>query len=88
MDVTLSGATTEVVWVGRMTNDIVRPNGEVAVKATGKDFVTHTCVLLEIDRYGKIMRLDEFYNKQWDDGRSERDYAVVTGASMKVSDQQ
>ena len=68
-----------------MANDIVRPGGEVAVTATGKDFVTHTCVLLEINQDGKITRLDEFYNKRWDDGRSERDYNVITGASMKVS---
>lgn len=67
-----------------MTNDIVRPSGDVAIKATGKDFVTHTCVLLEINEQGKIARLDEFYNKHWDDGKPEQEYAVISGASMRT----
>ena len=56
----------------------------MAVKASGKDFECHVCMVLEIDDDGRIRRIDEYYNKQWDDGVAEQDYTVLKGASMKL----
>lgn len=72
-----------MTWTGRTTNDIIRPDGQVAVKATGKDFVCHVMFLLDINDQGKIMKIGEFYNKQWDDNRSEADYSIIRGASLR-----
>ncbi|KAK5049098.1 hypothetical protein LTR84_005521 [Exophiala bonariae] len=80
---TATGAIFEQVWVGRHANDLVRPNGDVAVKATGKDFECHVLMVLQIDGGGIITRIDEFYNKHWEDGIREQDYLVMKGASMK-----
>jgi hypothetical protein len=41
-------------------------------------------MVIEIDEAGKISRIDEYYNKRWDDGVLESDYAVVKGASLKL----
>lgn len=38
---------------------------------------------MDIDENGKINRIDEYYNKRWDDGIPEQDYVVLTGDSMK-----
>lgn len=73
----------EQLWIGRCTNDIVRPDGQVAVKGTGKDFEAHVCMVLRIDRTGKIERIDEYYNKLWDEGRNEESYVRMTGASIE-----
>jgi ketosteroid isomerase-like protein len=73
----------EQVWTGKCANDIVRPDGQVAVKATGKDFVCHVCMVIELDDDGKITRIDEYYNRRWDDGIEESEYAVMKGASTK-----
>lgn len=73
----------EQVWVGRCSNDIIRPDGEVAVKASGKDFRCHVLMLIEIDDQGLITRIDEYYNKRWDDGIREREYTVLDGPSTK-----
>lgn len=54
------------------------------MKASGKDFKCHVCMVLEIDETGKIGRIDEYYNKKWDDGVQESDYAVLKGASLKL----
>lgn len=74
----------EMVWRGRHTNDIVRwPSGVVAVKATGKEFATHVCMVLGIDESGQITRIDEFYNKHWEDGKPEEEYMVMSGPDRK-----
>ncbi|KAL6253275.1 hypothetical protein RBB50_000998 [Rhinocladiella similis] len=80
---TPSGAVLEQVWIGRCANDIVRPSGEVAVKATGKDYVCHVGMILEIDKDGLVTKIDEYYNRQWDDGVAQKDYVVIKGASLK-----
>lgn len=54
------------------------------MKASGKDFKCHVCMVMEIDQAGKICRIDEYYNKRWDDGVHESDYAVMKGASLKL----
>lgn len=61
----------------------MRPDGQVAVKASGKDFRCHVCMVMEINTEGKIKRIDEYYNKQWDDGVREGEYNVLKGASLK-----
>lgn len=73
----------EQVWHGKCANDIVRPDGEVAVKASGKEFVCHVCMVMEIGEDGKIGRIDEYYNRRWDDAIAEAEYAVMKGASRK-----
>lgn len=73
----------EQLWIGRCANDIVRPDGTVAVKGTGKDFKCHTCFILKISQDGLITRIDEYYNKLWDDGIAEGGYTVVKGGSMR-----
>lgn len=80
---TEKGCVLEQVWVGRCANDIVRPNGEIAVKASGKDFKCHVCMVMEIDEEGKISRIDEYYTKRWDDGIGEEEYVVMKGESLK-----
>lgn len=69
--------------MGKCSNDIVRPDGQVAVKASGKHFRCHVCMVMEIDEQGKVKRIDEYYNKRWDDGVREEEYAVLKGASFK-----
>jgi hypothetical protein len=75
------------VWIGRCSNDIVRPDGQVAVKASGKDFKCHVCMIIEIDDNGQITRIDEYYNKKWDEGIREDRYAVLTGPSVVRKDE-
>jgi len=73
-----------MIWIGRCANDIVRPSGEVAVKASGKDYVCHVCMIAEIDEQGRITKMDEYYNRRWDDGIQQEKYAVLKGASLKI----
>ncbi|KAK3707450.1 hypothetical protein LTR37_012092 [Vermiconidia calcicola] len=73
----------ELIWHGRAVNDIVRPDGEVAVKATGKAFECHICMLIRVNEAGKIYRLDEYYNKQWDNGIAEEKYLIMKGQSIQ-----
>lgn len=74
----------EQVWHGRQANDIVRPDGTVAVKASKKDFVCHVCMIFKIDSDGLIVSIDEYYNKRWDDGVAEEEYTVMKGSSLKT----
>ena len=83
IEATSDGAIAEVVWHGRTTNDIIRPDGQIAVKATGKDFVCHVCMLFKINGDNEITRIDEYYNKQWDDGIDENQYHVMKGQSLQ-----
>ncbi|OQU98131.1 SnoaL-like domain-containing protein [Cladophialophora immunda] len=80
---TPTGAVLEQVWVGRQANDIIRPNGDVVVKASGKDFECHVCMLIEVDDGGLITRIDEYYNRNWDNGIREQQYALLKGASLR-----
>jgi hypothetical protein len=73
----------EQVWIGRCTNDIVRPSGEVVVKAHGKDFKCHVCMVVDINSEGKITSINEYYTKIWEDGIHKDDYTVMKGASMR-----
>jgi len=73
----------EQVWYGKCVNDIVRADGQVAVKASGKEFVCHVCFVMAIDEEGKITRIDEYYNRRWDEGVAEEEYMVMRGASNK-----
>lgn len=68
----------EQIWYGKCANDLVRPNGDIAVKASGKDFVCHMCMVVAVDIDGKITRIDEYYNKKWDDGIRENNYIIMT----------
>jgi len=54
------------------------------VKGTGRDFKAHVCMVLKIDNDGLITRIDEYYNKAWDEGVPESEYNVVRGASLKL----
>ena len=58
----------------------MRPDGEVAVKASGKEFVCHVCMLIEIGEDGLIERIDEYYSRRWDEGVEEGRYAVLRRA--------
>ncbi|KAK0272683.1 hypothetical protein LTR35_012649 [Friedmanniomyces endolithicus] len=73
----------EIVWHGRAVNDIVRPDGEVAVKATGQAFECHVCMLIRVNDDKKICRLDEYYNRKWDDGIAEEKYLLMKGKSIR-----
>jgi hypothetical protein len=42
-------------------------------------------MLIEIDQGGLVTRIDEYYNKKWDEGIREQQYAVIRGASMKAN---
>lgn len=74
---TATGAVVEAIWIGRCKNDIVRPDGNVAVKANGEDFVCHVCFVMDIDPENGITKIDEYYSKAWWDGISEREYLVM-----------
>ena len=80
---TEQGAVIEIVWIGRCANDIVRPDGAVAVKASGKDYTCHLCMYAQITEDGLIRRIDEYYNRQWDNGVAEGEYTVMRGGSLK-----
>jgi ketosteroid isomerase-like protein len=81
---TSEGAVVELLWVGRCANDIIRLNGEVAVKGTGKDFKNHVCFVIKINEDGLITRIDEYYNGAWDEGVQEGEYKVMRGSSLKL----
>lgn len=40
-------------------------------------------MVFQIDDNGKFTRIDEYYNKHWEDGVRDQDYLVMKGASMK-----
>jgi hypothetical protein len=40
-------------------------------------------MVMEIDEQGLITRIDEYYNRRWDDGVRETEYVVLTGPSLK-----
>ena len=84
MTPTAGGAILEQVWIGRCANDIVRPDGEVAVKASGKDYKCHVCMVMKISEDGLIEKIDEYYNRRWDDGISDALYTVMRGESLKA----
>jgi ketosteroid isomerase-like protein len=73
-----------MIWVGRQSNDIVRPDGVVAVKATGKDFECHVGMLMEVNEAGRITRINEYYNREWSDGIRQQQYTVMKGGSLKA----
>ena len=56
----MKGASVENVWHGTMKHDIVRPNGEIAVKASGRSFDTHVNMVSEMSEEGLITRINEF----------------------------
>ena len=53
------------------------------MKAHGKDFVCHVCMVMEIDGEGKIREIDEYYNRVWEDGIPREEYLVLRGSGMK-----
>ena len=80
-----TGGVLEQTWHGRCSNDIVRPDGQVAVKANGREFVCHVCMVMKIDLEGRITRIDEYYTKIWADGIPDTQYTVMKGPSLKSS---
>ena len=60
-------------------NDIVRPNGDVVVKASGKRFENHICFVLNINEEGFITKIQEYYNKAWDNGVHMDKYTRMSG---------
>ncbi|KAF7191927.1 hypothetical protein HII31_06737 [Pseudocercospora fuligena] len=68
----------KLIWKGRFAHDLhAVPNGPIAVKASGKRFVTPIFTTFGFDDAGKIKRIDEFYTKNWDDGVEEGEYRKV-----------
>lgn len=55
------------------------------MKASGNDFVCHVCMVMKIDDSGRIEKIDEYYNKRWDDGVAEEKYVTMKGASLKAN---
>lgn len=55
------------------------------MKGSGKTFVTHVCFVVKISEEGKIIRIDEYDHRYWDEGRGEAEYVRMTteGASLK-----
>ena len=51
---TSSGAVLEQAWHGKCVNNIIRPDGQDAVEASGKEFVCLVCMVMGIDSDGKI----------------------------------
>lgn len=80
-------AVIEVVWKGKMANDLLRTmgSGEVAVKASGKEFETHLCCIMRFDERSRIKRIDEYYTRNWDEGTAEEQYRIlkVVGSSKQ-----
>ena len=44
-------------------------------------------MVMKISQDGLIERIDEYYNKRWDDGIPETDYVSMRGSSLKVEGQ-
>ena len=40
-------------------------------------------MIMQIDNSGSITRIDEYYNKNWDEGILEEEYVVLKGARPK-----
>ena len=57
---TQEGGVVEQVWKGVCKNDIVRPDGSLVMKGSGKSFATHVCLVMRIDDEGRITRIDEY----------------------------
>ena len=74
----------EQVWRGVCKNDIVRPDGTVVMKASGREFTSHVSFFLKVSPEGQITRIDEYDYRHWDEGRPEKEYTRV-GQSLKSS---
>ena len=81
---TPTGAVVEFIWYGKCVNDIVRPDGQIVAKAKGQEFTMHVCTVVEVNEEGKTTRVDDYYNKVWEDGIPQAEYVVMKGASIKV----
>lgn len=74
----------EQLWVGRCVNDIVRPNGSVIMKGSGRDFKCHVGFFIQVSEAGKITRIDEYDHRYWDEGKPEDEYIQVGAVSHKT----
>lgn len=72
---TVDGAAVEQIWRGVCKNDIVRPDGTVVVKATGREFEQRVGFLVKVSEEGKIVRIDEYDHRYWEEGRGVEGYA-------------
>ncbi|KAF7196190.1 hypothetical protein HII31_02591 [Pseudocercospora fuligena] len=77
LEVTATGAGVQQLWIGTCKNDIVRPDGKVVMKGSGRAFRNHVGFFLKIDDAGKITRIDEYDHRYWDEGKPEADYQRV-----------
>ncbi|KAF2169557.1 hypothetical protein M409DRAFT_19969 [Zasmidium cellare ATCC 36951] len=75
---TADGAAVEQLWIGRCTNDIVRPDGSVVMRGSGKEFKSHVGFFVKISEAGKITRIDEYDHRYWDEGVHESSYKRMT----------
>ncbi len=41
-------------------------------------------MVIKVDEDGLITRIDEYYNKAWDEGVQENGYTVMKGLSLKL----
>lgn len=64
----------EQLWIGRCTNDIIRPDGTVVMRGSGREFQTHVGFFVKISDAGKITRIDEYDHRYWDEGVHESSY--------------
>ena len=54
------------------------------MEASGKEFECHVCMVMKISEDGLIEKIDEYYNRRWDDGVPESSYTVIKGDSIKA----
>lgn len=41
-------------------------------------------MVIKINGDGLVTRIDEYYNKAWDEGVQEDEYTVIRGSSLKL----
>lgn len=71
------------LWIGHSKNDIVRPDGQVVVKATHRDFKSHVSFFIKVSDEGKITQIDEYDYRHWGEGIPKEEYTRIGAVSSK-----
>lgn len=58
-------------------NDIVRPDGDVVIKANGRQFQQYVGFFVAVSEQGKITRIDEYDHNRWNMGKAEEEYTKL-----------
>lgn len=74
---TSNGVLFEQTSTGTFSHDLVRPDGDFLQKASGKDFCFRGIIKLTVNAEGLIIRVDEWYTRNWDESKDEHTYRIL-----------